>query len=114
MEIHKLISDILEDKVRVVSFDNVAFGPDKDIVAGALSALNFARLAFAAEGSTPDLSKILTLLCSRKVVEVGIALLKGQPTDSYVASRMPLQSVANGPVVFSWKSKMCIASLYLK
>lgn len=78
MEIHKLISDILEGRERVLEFENVAFGTaDKDITAGALGALNFARLAFAAEGKTPDLDKILTSLCSRKTVEVRTTSLKG-------------------------------------
>lgn len=114
MELHKLISDILEGKARVLSFDNVACGPDKDITAGALSALNFARLAFAAEETSPVLSKILALLCSRKAVEVWTAFLGGQSTDSYAASRMPLQLAANGSAVFAWKSRMCIVSLYSK
>ncbi|KAH0831405.1 hypothetical protein J3R83DRAFT_14074 [Lanmaoa asiatica] len=69
MESHKVISDILGGKACVVSFDNVALGPDQDDIACVLSALNFARLAFVVEGSTPVLSKIITLLCSGKIVE---------------------------------------------
>ena len=114
MEIHKLISDILQGKDRVLSFDDVAFGPDKDITAAVLSALNFARLAFAAEGSTPVLSKILGLLCSRNTVDVCTTFSSDRSTNPAVSSRMPLLSVANGPVASTWKSKMCIASLYLK
>ena len=114
MEIHKLISDILQGNARVLSFDNAALGPDKDITAAVLSALNFARLAFAAEGSTPVLSKILASLCSRDTVDVRPAFLSGRSTHFLVPSRMPLRSVANGPVASTWKSKMCIASLYLK
>ncbi|KAI9457542.1 hypothetical protein HD554DRAFT_2029994 [Boletus coccyginus] len=79
MEIHKFISDILEGKARVISFDNVAFGPDKDTTAAVLSALNFARLAFAAEGSTPVLSKILALLCTGDMVDDAIAVCSEWP-----------------------------------
>lgn len=90
MEIHKLISDTLQGKTCVLSFDNVAFGPDEDATAGVLSALNFSRLAFAAEGSTPLLSKIIALLCSRTMVEVCRTSLKDQSTNSLMAPRMPL------------------------
>ena len=73
MEIQKHISDILEGKARVLSFDNVALGPDKDIAAGVLCALNFVRLAFATVESTPLLSKVLTHLCSGETVDVRLA-----------------------------------------
>ena len=67
MELHKLISDILEGKVRVLSFDNVTPGTDKDITTSVLAALNFARIAFTTEG---NLSQILALLCTKKTVDV--------------------------------------------
>ncbi|KAN0094327.1 hypothetical protein V8E55_002614 [Tylopilus felleus] len=76
MDINTLISDILDGKTRVLSFDNVASGQNKDITAGVLSALNFARLAFAAERSTPLISRILTSLCSRKTVDDALAICR--------------------------------------
>ena len=118
METHELISDILEGKARVLSFDNVAFGPDKDITAAVLSALNFARLAFAAEGSTPVLSQILALLCSRNMVDVRTTLSPLKQSFQALTPlwcRMPLRSAASGPVASpTWKSKMYITSLYSK
>ncbi|KAG9307908.1 hypothetical protein JVU11DRAFT_12952 [Chiua virens] len=77
MELQKLISDLLQGKVRVVSFNNVALGPDKGITADVLSALNFARLAFdATRGSEkgPDLSELIPSLCSMQMVENALAI----------------------------------------
>ncbi|KAF8425371.1 hypothetical protein L210DRAFT_1061169 [Boletus edulis BED1] len=52
-----------------------------DITPGVLSALNFARLAFAAEGSTPVLSQILSSLCSKKTVDTALAICREWPSD---------------------------------
>ncbi|KAF8125317.1 hypothetical protein EV363DRAFT_1269943 [Boletus edulis] len=84
MELHKFISDVLDGKARVLSFDNVVFGPGKDITPGVLSALNFARLAFAAEGSTPVLSQIISLLCSKKTVDTALAICREWPSGLHV------------------------------
>ncbi|KAF8548674.1 hypothetical protein OG21DRAFT_1422667 [Imleria badia] len=76
MELQKFISDILAGRARVLSFDNVTFGADKDITTSVLAALNFARLAFAAERSTPLLSQILALLYSKKMVDDALGICR--------------------------------------
>jgi hypothetical protein len=86
MEIQKFISDVLAGKAQIMPFVNVSFAPDKDrVTACILSALNFARLAFAIEKSALVLPKILGLLCSRKTVEVWIVFLSfARSTEFFV------------------------------
>ncbi|KAF9234662.1 hypothetical protein BU15DRAFT_52355, partial [Melanogaster broomeanus] len=69
-----LLSDILQGNQRIVSFPNVVIGCEKGITAGVLSALNFARVAFAIEATTRVFSNIIGSLCTKKTIEKSLAI----------------------------------------
>ncbi|KIK74109.1 hypothetical protein PAXRUDRAFT_792000, partial [Paxillus rubicundulus Ve08.2h10] len=70
-------SDILNGNERVVSFSNVVINREKDTTAGVLSALNFTRVAFDLEQSSPLLSAIIGSLHTENTIKKSLAICQG-------------------------------------
>ncbi|KAF8838971.1 hypothetical protein BDN67DRAFT_970780 [Paxillus ammoniavirescens] len=77
-------SDILKGNERIVSFANVVMNHEKDITAGVLSVLNFARIVFGLEQSSSLLSDIIGSLHMEDTLEKSLAICHEWPDGLHV------------------------------
>ncbi|KIJ09608.1 hypothetical protein PAXINDRAFT_172431 [Paxillus involutus ATCC 200175] len=77
-------SDILKGNERIVSFANVVINREKDTTAGVLAVLNFTRVVFGLEQSSPLLSAIIGSLHTENTIEKSLAICHEWPDNLHM------------------------------